>query len=135
MHRLEFGKRPLAPAFTGSEADTAQMLLHLLADGQHRIETGQRFLRNEGDIAAEQVAAALRRHRHKVVSVEFERSPGDGKTARQELRDGAADHRLTGTGLTDQPEDLARFQGEIQIGQDGERFRATEGFNAQVLCG
>jgi hypothetical protein len=126
VHRFEFGKRPLPPVFARSKANSQEMFPHLLTDGQHRVEAGQGLLRDEGDVPTEQIATALRRHCYKVLTGEFECPLGDGEAAREELRNSAADHRLSGAGLADEAENHARYQREIEIAQDGKGLVAPE---------
>ncbi len=129
---LKFLQRALAPSFAGAEPDVMKVFLHLLADTQDGIETGKRLLRNEGDVTAEQLAAFAAAHADQILAVEGERSLRDGETFRQELRYGAADHRFSGAGLTDEPEDLARLERKVEIGEDREPFAPAEGFDAQA---
>ena len=65
VDRVEQFEHPLAP-IARRDADARQMLVELRADGQHRVERGQRLLRNERDLAAEQRAARVRRHRDEI---------------------------------------------------------------------
>ena len=46
------------------------MLVDLLADGQHRVERGERLLRDEGDLAPEQRALFGDRHSDKITLAE-----------------------------------------------------------------
>ena len=66
-----------ARAVARCDAEAREMLVELRADGQHRIERGQRLLRDERDVAAEQRAAALRRASDEVVAVEPQAAAGD----------------------------------------------------------
>jgi hypothetical protein len=65
MHGLEQFEHALAP-LARRDADARQMLVKLRADGQHRIERGERFLRDERDLAAEQRAACFSVHRDQI---------------------------------------------------------------------
>ncbi len=51
-------------------------------------------------------AAPRRRHAGQILAFEQQCSRCYGKTRRQQLRDGAADHGFAGAGFADQAEDL-----------------------------
>ena len=101
-----------------AEIQPAQVLVDLAADGQHRVQTGQRFLRHEGDVAAEQFAAGLRRQPDQVLAVEHQFAAGDRKSRRQQLGDGSPDHRFAGARLADETEDAAGGQRKTQLLND-----------------
>jgi hypothetical protein len=83
------------------------MLVKRLADGQHRIQRGQRLLRDEGDPPAEQGAPAFALERKQVDIVEDHAPPGDLEAAGNLAGNDAADHAFSGAGLADQAKDPA----------------------------
>jgi hypothetical protein len=104
-----------------------------LGDGEHRVERGERLLRHEGDVAADQRAPALRRHRHQIFAREGEPPARYREPGRQELRDRAPHHRLAGAGFADQAEDFSRRQREVEIADDRERFATDAGGDGERL--
>ena len=79
-------------ALRSREAETREVLAELLADGEHRIERGLRFLRHKGDLGAEQLAPARFGNADQRLAAEVKRSAADPESARQHLRNGAGNH-------------------------------------------
>ena len=74
----------------------------------------ERLLRDEGDLAPEQSASRLRRPCARDRGPRKRGSRRDREARRQQLRDGAADHRFAGAGFADEAEHLARREREAR---------------------
>ena len=108
------------------------MLVELRSNRQHRIERRKRLLRDESDLAAKQRAAFLRVHRDQIDTVEFEAAAAHGKRRRQQLRYGASDHGLAGTGLAHKAEHLPGLQRKRQVAQNGNALAIEGGGYRQI---
>ena len=74
MHRREQRHRPLAPASRDELTPSrARCSSNLPADGHHRVECRHRFLRDEGDVVAQQAIGVPAEIVRKVVAIEQER--------------------------------------------------------------
>jgi hypothetical protein len=70
MDRIEQRQRPFAALAACRDAQAAEMLVELRADGTGRIKRRQRLLRYESNIIAEQRTASRRRQAEKILAVE-----------------------------------------------------------------
>ncbi len=111
-----------------------EMFLELRADGEDGIERCHRRLRDEGDGVAQQVAPARRSHSDQIFALEQERTAGNGKAERQQLRDRAPDHGFAGTGFADQAKDFPRREIKRQRADCRNAFAAKAGADGQIVC-
>ncbi len=133
MHRLEHRQRPVAPRPAGGKPQPGQMLVELAADAAGRVERGQRLLRHEGDLAAQQRAAAGGGQAEQILAGEGEAAGADREAGRQRVADDTPDHRLAGAGFPHQPEDAARRQRERQLLDQRRRHAADGGAHRQPV--
>ena len=127
VHRFECGQCAGEALGRAGDAEMGEMLVHLGADGVDGVQRGQRLLRDEGDVAAEEGTALRGRHADEIVAVEMQGAAGDLEAGRQELGDGAADHGFAGAGFADEAEHLAGLQREIEPADDGQVLAGGDG--------
>jgi hypothetical protein len=98
----------------------ADALGHLPADGVHRVERGHRVLEDHGRPGPADALPLRRGAAQHLGPVQPDR-PADLRGPRQEAQDRQGQHGLPGPGLPDDPDRLARLQGEADApdGLDG----------------
>jgi hypothetical protein len=95
----------------------ADALGDLLADGLERVQRGHRLLEHHADIVAAQAAHLLLGSAEDVGARKTD-PPGGLCPLRQQPHDGERRHRFSRARLADQPHDLARLYGQIDVPQD-----------------
>jgi hypothetical protein len=117
VHGLQQIKRACPSFPRRTKPESAQVFIELLADGEHRVERGERFLRNERDLATEQSPPIVRRHRDQIATAEQEAPGRNREPGGKHLRDGAADHRFAGPGFADKPDHAALLERQAEVAQ------------------
>ena len=84
-----------------------EMLVELAADGSHRVEGGERALRNKGYGTSQQRAPLPMSQLREIAALELQGPAGDCESRREQMRNGAPDHRFSRSGFADDPKDAA----------------------------
>ncbi|MFZ1094967.1 MAG: hypothetical protein WAN75_38085 [Xanthobacteraceae bacterium] len=84
-----------------------EMLVELAADGSHRVERGERSLRNEGNGTPQQRAPLAMTHLGEIAALELQGPAGDCEAGWEQMGNGAPDHRFSRSGFADDPKDAA----------------------------
>jgi hypothetical protein len=92
-----------------------QHFVDLLAAAHHRVERGHRLLEDHRHARRAQLALPLRRRARRVFAFEQHLAAGDRQRVRQEAHDPLRDHRLAGTRLADEADDLAAIDRERDL--------------------
>ena len=105
-----------AAAFCRQAHVLADGLADLVADGQRRVEAGQRVLEDEPDLLAAQLAHVLRAELQQVDAVEQDRARDDpARRIRHEPRDRERRDALAAAGFADEAERLAVADVEADV--------------------
>ena len=103
-------------ALSGQAHVLADRLADLVADGQRRVQAGQRVLEDEADLLAAQLAHVLGAELEEVDPVEHDRAGDDlARRIGDEARDRQRRHALAAARLADQPERLAVADVEADV--------------------
>ena len=90
---------------------------HLLADGERRVETGERVLKDHGDGFATQSAQLAQGEAGHVAPFDEHVAAGEGAVRRQQAHQGGAQRRFAAARLADHADDLAPAHLEADVGQ------------------
>ena len=120
LRNLDFGqqgKRPFGGLPLGQWQVGANGLGELLPDGEHRVEAGERILKDHADASATQTTDGLTLQR--IDAHTFQRDATVCQPTRRldESGNGQTGHRFSGTGFTDHTENFARCNLERDLVQ------------------
>ena len=120
LRDLDFGqqgKRPFGGLPLGQRQVGANGLGELLPDGEHRVEAGERILKDHADASATQATDGLALQR--IDAHTFQRDATVCQPTRRldESGNGQTGHRFSGTGFTDHTENFARCNLERDLVQ------------------
>ena len=103
-----------------------QRFRNLIADTKHRVERGHRFLEDQGDLRAADLAHRRLAELEQVAALEQDPAAGDAAGRLHQPHDRQSGHRLAAPRFADQPERLAGVDLEADLvdgrDRDGGRF-------------